>query len=367
MRLRAFLRSLASVLVWCAASAGAEPIPYDLRPPDPLQLLAKAFSNGRRLAAAERLLQVSALAADPARAVKLDQGDKGNPLLPPEEALPGAAWVALVNAQGERVAVRGQAPLDLPARPITRRALSAFLRDDLLDSESGPLYVAASPVAREGRVVGALLVGWPEFAWSQGLADDSCACKVGLFVNQEQVAGARGLVAPEAPFWAVGPAPLSPFQLPNAPRIQAVRIPVEGELRGVSYFLFFETSALAAMPAPVVSSGAGADPLVLGAFLFGTALLSGALLFFARALSRRSVLAREDKIGARLPSLFDEFAAAKVRCGEDVTGLHQERFSAKVREVFGQFAERAGTDALSLRVVVKNGRAQVVIAPEGEV
>lgn len=336
---------------------GAEPYGVSLAP-DPDYLRAKAFQDGRRLAAAERLFALVAAAADPALTAP-------EPALPPESALPGALWVALLSPSGERLALRGQAPLELAARPVVQHALAASLRDDLIASDRGPVYVAAAPVAQGGRVAGVLLAGWPEAAWRQRLADESCGCRALLFMDGKPVDGDPSFQDAAVQGLEKNPNPLVPYDTPSG---RVALVPLAGELSGAVYVLLFPPLASGAAPlTPALVYRNGPDPIILGGFLFGTALLSGALLFLARALSSRAAAASQDKLSSRLPSLFDEFSAAKVRCGEDISELHPDRFAAKVRETFREFATRAGTDQLALRVVVKQSRAQVVITPAGEV
>jgi hypothetical protein len=326
------------------------------------KILAQAFRWARQVRSFDRLQAVAVLASDPVIAKGIQSGAKGAALLPKEESLVGASWIAVVGASGDRLAARGEAPVDIGRRAATQKALLSFLRDDLIPNPSGPLYIAAAPIGLNGKVIGALVVAWPEANQLQEFAKSTCDCQALLMVGDDVVSG-DALSATDATALVQKFQATKSIEIQTAPTSQkkiAAYLPLSGELSDASYLLLFE---------PVVSVSVAAvsskrDPLPPLLVLISSLLLGFVLLMMLRASKREKPAFDEASFMLRLPSLYQEFLDAKVRCGESVDALTPERFSLKVREICALFAKAYNQPKISVSVTVKNGRAQVVAAPE---
>ena len=350
----------AAVLVWCVVLFSWLPSAQAQHE----KVLAQAFRWARQVRSFERLQAVAVLAADPAVARGIQAGSKGAALLPKEESLVGASWVAVVGASGDRLAARGEAPVDIGRRVATQKALLSFLRDDLVPSPAGPLYLAAAPIGLNGQVIGALVVAWPEASQLTDFARSTCDCEA-LLVSSDAILSGEGLTTAEATgllqrFQATQSIEIQTAPVPNQKKIAAY-LPLSGELSGVSYLLLFSASEAAA---PVVNTSAPRDPLAPMLVLVSTLLLGVVLLLMLRATRKEKPTFDEAALILRVPSLYQDFLDAKVRCGESVDAVTQERFSLKVREICALFAKAYNQPRLKVSVAIKNGRAQLVVVPD---
>lgn len=348
------------VLVLCVALFGWLPSAHAQQE----KILAQAFRWARQVRSFERLQAVAVLAADPSVAKGIQAGSKGAALLPTEESLVGAAWVAVVGASGDRLAARGEAPVDIGRRAATQKALLSFLRDDLIPSPNGPLYIAAAPIGANGKVIGALVVAWPEANQLQDFAASTCDCQA-LLVSSDAILSGDGLSVAEAmalvqTFQATQSIEIQTAPVPNQKKLAAY-LPLSGELSGLAYLLVFSVKEAAA---PVAKASAPRDPLAPMLVLVSTLLLGVVLLLMLRASKREKPTFDEAALSLRLPSLYQDFLDAKVRCGESVDAVTQERFSLKVREICALFAKAYNQPKLKVSVSIKNGRAQLVAVPD---
>jgi hypothetical protein len=350
---RSLMRSLAllSALFGLLPSAHAEQE----------KLLAQAFRLARQVRSFERLQAVALLAADPTIAQGIQSGAKGAALLPKEESLVGVSWVAVVGASGDRLAARGEVPVDIGRHAATQQALLSFLRDDLIPNPSGPVYIAVAPIRVSGKVEGALVVAWSEAIHLQDFALSTCACQALLIVNGEIVAG-DGLSSAEAKaliqkLQATPSSELQTAPVPNQEMIAAY-LPLSGELAGASYLLLFASKE--ASEAKVTPRDLWAPLLVL----ISTLLLGGVLLLMLRASKKEKSRFDAASLLEWMPSLYQSFLDAKIRCGESVDALTQERFSFKVREISALFAKAYNQPKLKVSVVIKNDRAHLVVVPD---
>jgi hypothetical protein len=320
--------------------------------------LARAFESARKVRAFERLQLVASLASSAELAKGMQGGAKGATLLPPEDALPNVEWVAVVNAAGDRLAARGEAPVDLGRRATVQKALSAFLRDDLIASPNGPLFVAAAPIGANGKVIGALVVAWPEALQLESFARESCGCQAMLVVNESSTTG--DLLPPAEVSSLIKSFQADKTQIRQASaKKMAAFVPLAGELTGAAYLLLFEEKS-----APAITPAAPPKDHLPQILVLASSLLLGVvLLLMLRASKKEKMIFDEASLLLQIPTLYQDFVDAKTRCGEPIDAVTLDRFSLKVRESCALFSRAYNHPRIKVAVNVKNGRAQLVATP----
>lgn len=327
------------------------------------KLLAQSFQAARKVRAYERLQLLASLASAPDLAKGIQSGTKGASLLPAEDALTGASWVAVLNTAGERLSARGEAPADLGRRAAVQKALAAFLRDDLIASPNGPLFLAAAPIGAGGKVIGALVAAWPESYMLDDAAKSSCGCQAMLVTNGGVAAG-EALPAEDAAslLTSFQASPSFDIQLSQTPakKQMVAYVPLSGELSGAAYLLLFAERQAATTAA---TSAPNKDYVPQLLVLVSSLLLGAVLLLMLRASKKEKNFFDEAGLILQIPLLYQDFLDAKVRCGESIDAITQDRFSLKVRESCALFSKVYNHPRIKVAVAIKNSRAQLVATP----
>jgi hypothetical protein len=329
------------------------------------KILAQAFRLARQVRSFERMQEVEVLAAELSIAKNIQSGSKGEVLLPNEGALAGASWVAVVGTAGNRLATRGDAPVDIGRRDATQKALLSLPCNDLIASPSGPLYIAAAPIELSGKVIGALVVAWPEANQLKDFAKSTCDCQALLMSGNTILAG-EGLPAEEAAallpkFQATQSGDIQTTLMPHQKKLAAY-FPLSGELSDISYLLLFDTKE-SVVYSPE-EEAAPRSPLMPMLVLASTLLLGGVLVLVLHASRREQTLFDEAALRLQIPALYKDFLDTKVRCGESIEAVTLEHFSLKVREICAIFAKTYNQPKLKISVSTKNGRTQLVVVPD---